>query len=93
MKEHHPCKQPACLDQIFVVFDTKMTLVAHMVEVHGVGMSSSDIRRVRGLETGSECEDRGGNRRRGGSGNRGRGREPHLNGNLQTYVDESSVQG
>jgi len=77
MKAHHPCKQRACLDQKFVVFNTEMDLKAHMVEVHGTAMSSRDRRDARRVETGFEHEDRGGHRRGrgGGGGNRGRGRD------------------
>lgn len=74
MKEHHPCKQRACLDQKFVVFNTEMDLKAHMVEVHGTAMSSRDRRDVRRVETDFDYEDRGGHRRGGRGGNRGRDR-------------------
>ena len=76
MKEHHPCKQRACLDQKFVVFNTEMDLKAHMVEIHGTAMSSRDRRDVRRVETGFGYEDRGGHRRGGGNRGRGRGLPP-----------------
>ena len=76
MKEHHPCKQRACLEQKFVVFGTDMDLKGHMVEVHRAEMSSRDRRDVRRLETDFEYEDHGGHRRRGVGVNRDRDRDP-----------------
>jgi len=76
MKEHHPCRQRACLEQKFVVFGTDMDLKGHMVEVHRAEMSSRDRRDVRRLETDFEYEDHGGHRRRGVGVNRDRDRDP-----------------
>ena len=76
MKEHHPCKQRACLDQKFVVFGTEMDLKGHMVEAHGAEMSSRDRHNLRRVETDFEYGDRGGNRRGGAGGNPERDGDP-----------------
>ncbi|KAF9792169.1 hypothetical protein BJ322DRAFT_17332 [Thelephora terrestris] len=73
LKDHFPCKQPTCVEQKFVVFATEMDLRGHMVETHGAEMTQRDRRDLRRLDTGFEYED---HRRRGMSGNRGRGRDP-----------------
>ncbi|KAG8995276.1 hypothetical protein FRB93_001170 [Tulasnella sp. JGI-2019a] len=34
-EEHHPCTNPLCLEQKFMVFPTELDLKAHLAEVHG----------------------------------------------------------
>lgn len=77
MNSHHPCKQPSCLVQKFVVFGTAMDLKAHTVEEHGAEMSSRDKKDARRVEADFEFEQiAAGRRRREGGNNRDRDREP-----------------
>lgn len=47
---HHPCPKPDCLAQKFVVFVSEMDLKAHMVESHGEGMSTKDLKDLRRIQ-------------------------------------------
>lgn len=77
MNAHHPCKQPFCLSQKFVVFNTAMDLKAHVVEEHGAEMSSRDKKDARRVEADFEFEEVAAGRRRRERGNNGtRDREP-----------------
>lgn len=77
MNAHHPCKQPYCLSQKFVVFGTPMDLKAHVVEEHGAEMSSRDKKDARRVEAEFAFEEIGGGRRQRERGNNStRDREP-----------------
>jgi hypothetical protein len=56
---HHPCLQPQCLGQKFVVFDSALDLKAHMVEQHAAGMSSRDKKDARKIQADFEFEGLG----------------------------------
>ncbi|KAL0946428.1 hypothetical protein HGRIS_012651 [Hohenbuehelia grisea] len=63
---HFPCDNTECLAQKFVVFNTKLDLQGHMVEVHGAQMNSRDKKEARRIEAGFEFEEVSGQGRRGG---------------------------
>ncbi|ORY35728.1 hypothetical protein BCR39DRAFT_511754 [Naematelia encephala] len=71
-QEHFPCKQPACLEQKFVVFPSELDLKAHMVKEHGEQMSSRDRAQTRqiALDYPSYPERRNGGRNEQSQGGR-----------------------
>ncbi|KII88284.1 hypothetical protein PLICRDRAFT_29860 [Plicaturopsis crispa FD-325 SS-3] len=75
---HHPCTQTQCAARKFVVFNSDLDLRAHMVEEHGMDMSSRDKKDARRIQAGFEFEEVGvgGRRGRGGRGDREHEREP-----------------
>ncbi|PFH60017.1 hypothetical protein XA68_11570 [Ophiocordyceps unilateralis] len=90
-KDHFPCLQKECLDNKFVVFESRMDLQAHAISAHLgetvgrdarlVDMSSFDIRQSyqherRPAGRGQRDGDGRGGRGRGGRGG-GRGRDPN----------------
>ncbi|KAF9462675.1 hypothetical protein BDZ94DRAFT_1260488 [Collybia nuda] len=77
-RAHHPCTQPQCLVQKFVVFNTMLDLQAHMVDEHGGDMSSRDKKDARRIQAEFEFEEVGigGRHGRRDRGHRERDREP-----------------
>ncbi|KAK1218754.1 hypothetical protein PQX77_018554 [Marasmius sp. AFHP31] len=54
---HHPCLNPTCLAQKFVVFNTPLDLQAHSVEAHGADMSARDKKDARRVQANFEFEE------------------------------------
>ncbi|KAI0247918.1 hypothetical protein BJV78DRAFT_856343 [Lactifluus subvellereus] len=66
---HHPCLNPTCQANKFVVFGSQIDLQVHMVEEHGAEMSSRDRKDARRVNAAFEFQDAStsSNRRRGGA--------------------------
>ncbi|KAG9022163.1 Peptidyl-prolyl cis-trans isomerase B [Tulasnella sp. JGI-2019a] len=49
-EEHHPCTNPQCLEQKFMVFPTEMDLKAHSAEAHGNAKTKKNRQKAQRLE-------------------------------------------